>query len=203
MRIRSGMSDNYRGDPGNIWSHSVSELPDHLNTAFWICHLPPDVTHHELLGAITGCGRIFCVHINNEEVGIKYDHAGAKLLFFDVVGATNFANHYMENQTLYVRGQRAKVRRNRNKIPQRPGLPPWLSRCLRIKGPKSIVNIECLFGYFDPLFEWETDDFITLYEDTRTAVVEFRFGSYQSQASMAYKILTSEDVFRCTPGFEV
>ncbi|KAM7184794.1 hypothetical protein V8F33_012793 [Rhypophila sp. PSN 637] len=203
-RIQTGMSQNYRGDPSNIYNYGVPDLPDNLNTSFWICGLPANITHRESLAGIRRCGRVWALHINNQEVGITRSSAGAKLVFFSALGANHFANRYMTNQTLYFRGMRTHIAHNRDKIPEQQGLPDR-SRCLRIRGPINIAHPQRILNFFQGKFEYELDNVMLHYLDNvnQHIDVEIRFGSYRAQAAMAYKVLTTRAPFVNVPNFQV
>lgn len=194
MAMVTDMSDNYLGDPGNPYNYSVPDLPDHLNTAFWITGFPPNVTVAEILGAIHGCGRIYAIHINRERA-YELGHAACKLVFFDVLGSTTFYNTYATNQTLTVRGRRARIVRNRHKVPEQLGLPHSHSRCIRVTGPRHVVNMPFLIRFFHQFFKYQLDRVFNWFLDDISSI-ELRFGSYRAQAIVATIIIRNSWIFR-------
>ncbi|KAM7195542.1 hypothetical protein V8F20_007438 [Naviculisporaceae sp. PSN 640] len=196
MAVATNMSKNYRGDPGNKRNYSDNELADDQNTSFHIDHLPANVTEKEILGVIFDCGRIYSIHISIERVHDLGD-AACKLVFMTVRGARRFRFFYQLHQLLYVRGQRARIVDNRNRVPEQVGLPPPISRCLEATGPAEIINMAYLTAYFDPLFRYQIDSVIMRSHPTSAiACLEIRFGSYRAQAAMAHIILTRHEPFR-------
>ncbi|KAK4211880.1 hypothetical protein QBC37DRAFT_289261 [Rhypophila decipiens] len=190
MQVMSGMSPNYMGDPSNLHNHSAVSLPEHENTCFWITDLPPDVRVSEITASIRNCGRIFALHINRQEAHIR--GAACKLVFFGMREAQRFARDYMDRQTLYVRGWRARIRYNRIKVAEQAGLPDHFSRCLRITGPYHLIDFRFLDNYLSARLTYELD---VVYWNPRQKAVIIHFSSHRGQASLAYKALTMDSIF--------
>ncbi|KAM7195543.1 hypothetical protein V8F20_007439 [Naviculisporaceae sp. PSN 640] len=191
----TGMSPNYRGDIRNVNNHSAIWLPNHLNTAFWIEDLPPDVVPFEILDGIHNCGRVYAVHITTERIH-EIGYAAAKIVFMDLEGARRFYHRYVRQQRLVVGGVRAFVVRNRIKVAEQKGLARYFSRCLLINGIWTIVNLDFLAAYFDPLIKYQIDCTVQHFNpNPGMATLEIRFASFRAQAQMAYKILTEDPFF--------
>ncbi|KAK4211876.1 hypothetical protein QBC37DRAFT_375626 [Rhypophila decipiens] len=191
LRQYSGMSANYKGDPYNIYNHSVVGLPDHLNCSFFMDRLPANVSVAEILGAIKDIGRVFALHINRGEVGKKYTHAGAKLVFFTVADASRFyARHVMG--PFVVRDCLVRVRRNWTKVQEQQGLAKWMTRCLKVTGPANLVNKNNLLTNLGAKITFETEDIIVHQNRRRFGCVELRFAAHRGQAHLARKELLQE-----------
>ncbi|KAM7213721.1 hypothetical protein V8F06_010920 [Rhypophila decipiens] len=177
LRARTGMSANYRGDPSNMRNYG-------------------------LLAGIQHCGRVWALHINNSEAGRTRTFAGAKLVFFSVLGAQRFARNYMHQGQLRFRGKVAWIRYNRDPIPEPQG---WrnCSRCLRIRGPNRLADPGFIFNFFEGKFEYELADVIGHARNSVYTDFEIQFGSYRAQAAMAYKLLKEDPVFTNDDNFQV
>ncbi|KAM7213719.1 hypothetical protein V8F06_010918, partial [Rhypophila decipiens] len=195
----TGMSNNYRGDPANLFNHSANGLSDEDNCSFWITQMYADVQVNEILREIRGIGRVYALHINRQEAYLR--GAAAKLVFFTKAAARRFFNAYMVGQNLVVRGKRAHIAHNRVKVPEQTGLPGHYTRCLRIIGPYSLLRYEFLGNYLEQRLQFEIDTVnyrmleTTLGPNGKPRVIvalEIRFSSYRGQAALVYQVLTRD-----------
>ncbi|KAM7195537.1 hypothetical protein V8F20_007433 [Naviculisporaceae sp. PSN 640] len=199
----TGMAENYRGDPGNPRNHSQVLLDDKLNCSFWISGLPPDVRAKEIFDAIRGCGPVYCLHPNFEEVMAgRKKFAAAKIVFFRTEGAQRFADKTMgsgetngEPEGLFFRGLRAWVVHNRNKVGPQRGLVNE-SRVVLISGDPSVVNYDYLTSYFATMFLFDYEDVIDRSRNSHCAILEFRFHSWRAQAVCAMKAIRQDRRFK-------
>ncbi|KAM7195547.1 hypothetical protein V8F20_007443 [Naviculisporaceae sp. PSN 640] len=197
--LQSGMSANYRGDPGNRFNHSA-DIPDEDNTSFWITRLNPNVHESEILAPISGCGRVYQLHINREQVQLgKAEDAAAKLTFFTKPEATRFSSQYMVGQRLIVNGRRAYIRHNRNRVGEQWGLGPHVTRCLLAEGPRHLLEPTFLLPYLASLITYRLDQVFfdsTGDDDMAPSKVLIRFASYRGQAALAWRIFRQNAIFR-------
>ncbi|OAA54648.1 hypothetical protein ISF_08249 [Cordyceps fumosorosea ARSEF 2679] len=183
-------SDRYHGMHTES-NASAEHLTSEQNASLWITNLPPDITHHELLGQIRRVGRVWCCFINGPD-GVKHATAAAKIVFFQPAAA-----QLLLQQTsldgLSVRGWRAKVAPNRIKTGATIPRGGDDSRVLLVTGQAHFVNEQTLTRYFSERFVFQVDEVRELARGgAGRAVVEFRFGSYRCQAQMG-KISLEKD----------
>lgn len=182
-------SDRYHGMHTES-NASAEYLAPEENASLWITNLPPDVTHHELLGQIRNIGRIWCCYINGPD-GMKHTTAAAKVVFFQPRAAQSLLQHSITDG-LQVRGFRAKVTQNRIKTPATIPRGGSDSRVLIVTGQTHFVNEKTLSEYFGLRFVFQLDEVKELIKGGGRAVLEFRFGSYRCQAQMG-KISLEKD----------
>lgn len=195
---RNGQSANYEGDPTIRRNQGVTNLPNHLNHAFWITGLPPDVTTRQLCGSIRGFGRVYATVINPPEDTIKATGSGentrtsaAKLAFFDLPAAQAFYQAYGAFGWR-VGGYSAKVMFNRIGMQRDETAPEDASRVIVLRGPKNIVNYRYLAQMFGEKIAFDVDVFVIRWEDEHDREAEFHFGSWRAQAEAAVKMLRME-----------
>ncbi|PQK13273.1 hypothetical protein BB8028_0004g02040 [Beauveria bassiana] len=185
-------SDRYHGMHTES-NASAEHLTPEQNTSLWITNLPPDTTHHELLGQIRNMGRVWCCFINGPD-GCKHTTAAAKVVFFRPSAARRLLQHAAApDGGLHIRGFRAKVTHNRIKTGETEPRGDE-SRVLIVTGHKDYVNEATLTEWFADRFVFQLDEVRQLVKDEESclAVVEFRFGSYRCQAQMGKMSLEKE-----------
>ncbi|KAM3506236.1 hypothetical protein MY11210_007632 [Beauveria gryllotalpidicola] len=184
-------SDRYHGMHTES-NASAEHLSPEQNASLWITNLPPDTTHHELLGQIRHIGRIWCCFINGPD-GCKHTTAAAKVVFFHPPAARRLLQHAAAaDGGLHIRGFRAKVTQNRIKTGETVPRAGDDSRVLIVTGQDHFVNEATLTEYFAQRFVFQVDEVRELIRGGGRAVVEFRFGSYRCQAQMG-KISLEKD----------
>ncbi|KAI1112106.1 hypothetical protein F5Y14DRAFT_282892 [Nemania sp. NC0429] len=184
LRILNGVSPNYRGDLGLATNRSAN-IPDELNTAVWITNLPPDLTYKMLLDSVRNCGKVYATVINGP--GEQHVMSAGKIVFFDVAGAENLLRQAREGRFI-VGDCVPAVRPNRIKSEAKPLSPH--SRVLHIEGPSCIVNERYLADLFrEEDIRWEDEEVLTLWSKEGRTRLEWRFGSYRSQAEAARLVI--------------
>ncbi|KAJ6788728.1 hypothetical protein PWT90_03926 [Aphanocladium album] len=182
-------SDRYHGMHTES-NASAEHLTPEENASLWVTNLPPDITHHELLGQIRYIGRIWCCFINGPD-GMKHTTAAAKIVFFRPSAAQRMLQHSIV-EGLKIRGFRAKVTQNRIKTGETIARGDDDSRVLIVTGQTHFVNERTLTEYFTQRFVFQLDEVKELIKGGGRAVLEFRFGSYRCQAQMG-KISLEKD----------
>jgi len=196
MRKRTGMSDNYHGDPGNPLNHSVVGLPKEENCSFYLTGLPPNVTAADITCSVRNIGRVYAVHIENKEVAVR-GTAAAKLVFFDAASARRF--YAATRQRFHLKsGGSATVIYNRNTVATQSGLGPEDSRVLLITGPRPIVNVDFLREFFRSKISFDTEIVVPHSTHPEVGILEWRFCSYRAQAKSAFKAIREEPAFENT-----
>ncbi|KAI0384788.1 hypothetical protein F5Y04DRAFT_293090 [Hypomontagnella monticulosa] len=185
------LNSNYRGD------HSLSvnrgdEVPDHKNCCLWITGLPPSITVRGLLSTIKKTGRIRSTVINPATESSQT--AAASISFFKRSDAeTLFKN--IQRGDIVIGGRFPRVFWNRNKVAEEEGLSA-ASRVLIIAGDADVVNADYLDRFFSSKFVYELDEVIDHgtvdSESGPIARLEYRFGSWRSQAAFARLALSLE-----------
>ncbi|XWW96096.1 hypothetical protein V2A60_004066 [Cordyceps javanica] len=183
-------SDRYHGMHTES-NASAEHLSAEQNASLWVTNLPPDTTHHQLLGQIRGIGRIWCCFINGPD-GVKHSTAAAKIVFFRPGAAQRLLRHALEHDGLQVGGLRARVTQNRIKTGETTPRDGDESRVLIVTGQAHLVNEPTLTEYFGQRFVFQLDEVRVLARSAGRAVLEFRFGSYRCQAQMG-KISLEKD----------
>ncbi|KAI0010063.1 hypothetical protein F4779DRAFT_627395 [Xylariaceae sp. FL0662B] len=182
---------NYQGDqtlPVNQGTH----VPDELNTNLWITGLPGWVTIPILLAHITNTGRVRSTVVNPP----TDDHptASASVSFFRREDA-EVLYHAGQQRGFIIGGRVARISWNRNKVAESDSSRN-LSRVLLVAGDPEIVNRQALERYFSNHFVYDLDQVIdhgiVSTESGSIARLEYRFGSWRSQASFANQALTRE-----------
>ncbi|KAM5523617.1 hypothetical protein FOXYSP1_13960 [Fusarium oxysporum f. sp. phaseoli] len=186
-------SDNYKGEHNTRNASALSLTPEQ-NCALWLTNLPPDVTHHELLGQIRNVGRIWCSVINEPDWQ-RHETAAAKVVFF-TPGPAQLLLSKSLTQGLSVRGFPVRVTHNRVKYGEQAIMGP-ASRVLIITGKSTFVNPSCLTEFFEERFVFEVDEITELIVQGDASkggrsVVEYRFGSFRCQAQMGKMALEKD-----------
>lgn len=161
---------------------SHDHLANHENCSLWLRNLPPNITYAELLDTISGIGRVWATYINRPDA--KHDTAAAKVIFFNPEAAAKYLKH-IESTNLQIQGLAVTGEYNRVKIPRQLSGGPQASRVLVITGHSDFVNKDSLTRFFGDLIQFHTDRVIERFRVGTRAVIEFRFGSYRSQAQSA------------------
>ncbi|KAI1452302.1 hypothetical protein F4805DRAFT_470979 [Annulohypoxylon moriforme] len=187
----SRRNGNYRGDC-NLSTNTGANVPEDKNTNLWITGLPSSITIRELLAAITRTGRVRSTVINAPTGSITT--AAASISFFKRSDA-EILYRKIEQGGIMFRGRYPSVQWNRNRVGEGEA-PSHASRVLLIAGDLDIVNEPYLNSFFDKKFVYEIDQIIN-----HGAVdgyggpisrIEYRFGSWRSQASSARLALMLE-----------
>ncbi|KAF5628775.1 uncharacterized protein FTJAE_8725 [Fusarium tjaetaba] len=189
----SVFSDNYKGEH-NTRNASALSLTADQNCALWLTNLPPDVTHHELLGQIRNVGRIWCSVINEPDWE-RHQTAAAKVVFF-TPGPAQLLLSKSLTRGISVRGFPVRVTHNRVKYGEQGVLGP-ASRVLIITGKSTFVNPSSLTKFFEERFVFEVDEITELIVQGDASkggrsVVEYRFGSFRCQAQMGKMALEKD-----------
>ncbi|CZR47681.1 uncharacterized protein FPRO_13348 [Fusarium proliferatum ET1] len=189
----SVFSDNYKGEHNTRNASALSLTPEQ-NCALWLTNLPPDVTHHELLGQIRNVGRIWCSVINEPDWE-RHETAAAKVVFF-TPGPAQLLLSKSLTQGISVRGFPVRVTHNRVKYGEQGILGP-ASRVLIITGKSTFVNPSSLTEFFEERFVFEVDEITELIVQGDASkggrsVVEYRFGSFRCQAQMGKMALEKD-----------
>ncbi|KAM7200093.1 hypothetical protein V8F20_005514, partial [Naviculisporaceae sp. PSN 640] len=189
----SGCSDNYKGNHF-LPSNRSANIPDKDNCSFFITGLPPGIDTHTLLAHIRDVGRIFASYINDANPSAGHLTAAAKLVFFKKSAAQYFWSRHREQLPLMVCGYAAKVVRNRIKVAE-PDWPENYTRVVVISGRKEVVQTATLLKIFEANFVFHLDEII---EDPLDGwrTIEFRFGSWRSQAQTSFQVLGNHPDFR-------
>jgi hypothetical protein len=191
-RVKKGFSSKYKG---NIYldENMSANIPADQNCALFIIGLPPLVTHHQILSAIRGIGRVYQCYVNPPEPEKGNLAAACKLIFFDRASAARFYDRYhvvgfrvchdpqYEGRVVWNRIQTGAQEHSAGK-----------SRVLWITGPPHIVNGPNLTRYFSARIKYDVDEVIHHGGNLESAVVEYRFGSYRCQAQMAKMAMNTE-----------
>jgi hypothetical protein len=179
-RIDAGISPNYLGNPA-LASNQSAHIADDENCSLWVQGLPPNVSTHELPGAIRDVGRVWQSHIVRPTGG--HATAAAKLTFFTPAAARTLLERGLE-----VGGRLASVEYNRQKVAQQ-ALPDTYSRVLLISGPPDVVNSVALANFFTSLFVYQIDEVVPLVLGQSINILEWRFGSCRCQAQAAFEAI--------------
>ncbi|KAH9990386.1 hypothetical protein F4779DRAFT_637931 [Xylariaceae sp. FL0662B] len=188
-----GQASGYRGDR-NVPSNRSENVPSERNTNLWLTGLPEDTTVTDLLGSIRGVGRVRATVIHPAESG--HAQAAASISFFEREDAEKFY-HLCKQKIIKVRGDAVNVDWNRNRIDQVEN--NRASRVLLIAGDEDFVNKESLDNFFKERFVYDIDKVVdhgvvTPPDGGRIGRLEYRFGSWRSQAQSAEMALTFEQV---------
>ena len=185
-------SERYLGQHTD--SNASANIPEHFNCAIWMRNLPPDVTYQELLGSIHGVGRIWCSYINHPDFE-KHHTAAAKVVFYCAESARAFLQ-FVWTRTPEIRHY--PIRADLNRIRSSPhSLAEGTSRVLIVTGEDWFANEDYLIEWFGQQCQFQFDRTVLHVKLNGRAVIEFRFGSYRSQAEACYKALT----INCPRGF--
>jgi hypothetical protein len=190
-RLANGCSPNYRGDHTRA-SNRPANIPERENCSVFITGLPPQVTYHELLGAIRNTGRVRASVINLPTA--THQTAAAKVVFFTAAAARLFLAR-SNVQGFTVGGYRTLVRPDRNRFAESND-PVHHTRCITVTGPREIVNEENLKNYFRAHFVYQIDEVTPVVLGEVINMIEFRFGSYRCQAQWAWRNLREDPYFQ-------
>lgn len=154
--------------------------------------LPADIKIPKLLDYVAAFkpGRVRSTVIN--EPTAKQPTSAASISFFRRDDAERLFS-VIDGGQMMVDGMIPKVKWNRNKVGEQK---PNLSRVLLIAGDPTIVNAYWLEAFFTSKFVYQLDIVIE-HDQVPTpnglvACVEFRFGSWRSQAQSAHQALKDE-----------
>ncbi|KAI0885011.1 uncharacterized protein GGS22DRAFT_200103 [Annulohypoxylon maeteangense] len=182
---------NYRGDC-SLSINTGANVQEQNNTNLWITGLPGTITIQELLAAITRTGRVRSTVVNAPTGTIMT--AAASISFFNRKDAENLYRK-IENGRILYRGTFPSIQWNRNKVGEGDA-HPLASRVLLIAGDPEIVNEKYLNEFFSKKFVYEIDCIINHGTvdgfNGPISRLEYRFGSWRSQASSARLALTLE-----------
>ena len=112
---QGGEAPKYLGNPASQMNIAAN-VDDTQNCCLWVTNLPPDTTLQELLGSIRGVGRIFYVFLNAPAPHLGHYGAAAKITFFAASAARRLVELAASDNMLAIRGFKAEVKYNRNKI---------------------------------------------------------------------------------------
>ncbi|KAI8960657.1 hypothetical protein F5Y11DRAFT_329076 [Daldinia sp. FL1419] len=190
LRKTDRLNGNYRGDR-NLSVNRGTGVPEERNTCLWITGLPESITIPRLLAAITRTGRVRSTVINGPNE--TSNTAAASISFFRREDAEILYNA-IQKGSIIISGMLPRVQWNRNKVGE--DTPSYASRVLLIAGDPQVVNRDYLDGFFSSKFVYDVDDII----DHGTVPgfegpigrLEYRFGSWRSQASFARLALNLE-----------
>jgi hypothetical protein len=178
-------SERYLGQHTD--SNASANIPEEFNCAIWMRNLPPDVTYQELLGSIQGGGRIWCSYINHPDFE-KHHTAAAKVVFYCAESARAFLQ-FVWTRTPEIRHY--PIRADLNRIRSAPhSLSEGTSRVLIVTGEDWFADKDYLIEWFGQQCQFQFDRAVLHIKLNGRAVIEFRFGSYRSQAEACYKALT-------------
>jgi len=176
-------SPNYMGDL-SLPSNRSALIPEEQNCSLWITGLPPNIDHHNLLGAIRGVGKIYATVIN-PPLGI-HSTSAAKVVFFEREQAETLFLQIVSGNFI-VMGQRlcrGNVRWNNIKSARYPHSDQ--SRSIRITGVKQWMNFEFFDHFFRQRFAFELDTVTEVACDMiGCASQDWHFGSLRCQAASA------------------
>ncbi|ORY65153.1 uncharacterized protein BCR38DRAFT_297037, partial [Pseudomassariella vexata] len=157
------------------------------NASVWVAGLPYDVTYHELLASIRGCGKVKWTNIDfpRDATGT----ATAQVIFFRHIAAKRFIAQGQIGQVV-VNGARVEVSWNRVKTVEEDDTDK--SRVLRISGPQNMISERQLMAFLMANFQFDIDDVIEVWSSEESACLEVRFASWRSQAHTAKIALCQE-----------
>ncbi|KAK3314298.1 hypothetical protein B0H66DRAFT_584564 [Apodospora peruviana] len=195
-------SPNYRGNPF-LRSNLSALIPPGKNCSLFIRKLPPNMTTHQLLSAIRGCGRIYSSYINPPftfpDQTKVHETSAAKIVFFTRSGAETFY-HRFGAQGFQIGSFCGTVLWNRVMVAEQHGLDETCSRVVVVSGSNWLVAREKLEQKIRDVCFYDLDE-VLVHEADGVRTVEFRFGSYQAQAEAVFKVLGRE--YRDVDGVEV
>ncbi|KAK5996689.1 hypothetical protein PT974_02029 [Cladobotryum mycophilum] len=173
---------------------SAEYLSPNQNCALWLTNLPPDITHHQLLGAIRNVGRIWCSFINTPDY-VTHHTAAAKVVFFSPKSAQQLLSSSW-TKGLFIGNFRVRVAHNRIKSESREDeLSTPKSRVLIICGQTEFINEAYLTKYFKDRFIFQNDQVSELIITGGRSIMEWRFGSYRCQSQMGKMSLEKDRPF--------
>ncbi|KAI1802616.1 hypothetical protein F4811DRAFT_563142 [Daldinia bambusicola] len=182
---------NYRGDR-NLSINRGTDVAEEKNTSLWITGLPGSTTVSKLLARIRKTGRVRSVVVNGPNE--TSSTAAASISFFRREDAEVLYNEIRQGRII-IEGMFPRVQWNRNRVGEEE-IPGHASRVLLIAGDPLVVNQEYLDGFFKRKFVYDIDEIID--HGTVPGVggpisrLEYRFGSWRSQASFARLALSLE-----------
>lgn len=187
-----GFSTNYKGDISNDSNRSAN-IPEHENTSLWIVGLYAAMDTARLLSSIAHLGptgKIWATVISNAQPEKGHAGSAAKIVFFDRVGAERLKQAIEEGRLNGIVGRAVRVTFNR--IRSAPQTPTESSRVLLIRGPGQLVNRTFLDQLFTSRFVYQTEAVNVLEQTMLHTSIEWRFGSFRSQAQSAGMLLSRE-----------
>lgn len=182
---RTNFSERYLGQ--HTESNASANISEDYNCAIWVRNLPPNVSYRELLGSIKGAGRVWCSYINMPDY-VKHHTAAAKVVFYRPESARAFLQ-FVSTQHPEIRGFLVRADLNRIKSAPHSHIEET-SRVLIITGEDWFAEEIYLKEWFGQQCQFQTDQVVTHIKAHGRAVIEFRFGSYRSQAEAGFKALT-------------
>ena len=195
-RRANGISNNYQGSSLNPQNISAN-IPDHENCSLFLTNLPPSCSYKDLLSAVAPFhpGRVWSTYItppdnNANERFPSHRTSAAKIIFYKAEQATGFLR-IAESGAFQIKGYQVRAVRNRVKTAEQQD-GALTSRCIVIKGPAELVNVENLRALFDRLFCYETEEVIVIRTTPHMRWLEWRFASFRAQAGAAKQVLESE-----------
>jgi hypothetical protein len=177
-----GFSSSYHGDvtnPANWPEHVSAER----NCNLWLTDLPSGCTEADLESAVMGMGSIWAMSVSPADLASGHNGAAASIAFTRI-GSARKALAVARWQGIRVRGQRARVIWNRNRVgPQEHETS--LSRVLVINGPRAVVNQATLSEFFGRYCSYRTTGVEVLDQDAcGWATMEWRFARVNGQADI-------------------
>ncbi|KAI1372300.1 hypothetical protein F4677DRAFT_449618 [Hypoxylon crocopeplum] len=185
------LNRNYRGDP-SLPANRGSAVPEEKNTSLWITGLPGSTSYQILLTAIRKTGRVRSTVINGPDE--SHATAAASVSFFRRKDAEALYNAAEQCQFM-VNDSFPKVQWNRNRVEEDTEYT-YQSRVILIAGDPEIVKPGYLNWFFSTKFIFNLDCVIN--HGTiegfggPIARLEYRFGSFRSQAEFARMALSME-----------
>jgi len=188
----NGFSSNYKGDISNRANRSA-DIPEEENASLWIVGLEAGINVSKLLGCIAHLGRtgkIWATVISDAQPEKGHAGSAAKIVFFERVGAERVKNAIEQGRLNQFIGR--SVRATFNRIRSAPQPASECSRVLLVRGPRVLVNREMLDRLFSERFMYQTECVTVIEEGAAMRVLEWRFGSFRSQAQAAGMLLSRE-----------
>ncbi|OIW28724.1 hypothetical protein CONLIGDRAFT_703825, partial [Coniochaeta ligniaria NRRL 30616] len=180
---------------GNIFldANRSADIPEDENCSLFITGLSSNANVHTLLEGVRDIGRVFAVHINTPDPWRGHLTCASKISFFDRPSAYRFFRRFSTHGFPIPAhpGFLGTVVWNRVRTPT-IDKPAFHTRVLLISGPTRIVNSVALDPFFRSKRVFEVDEVIDHGSQGAWALVEFRFGSYRSQAEAAKMALERE-----------
>ncbi|KAH9895420.1 hypothetical protein F4778DRAFT_783776 [Xylariomycetidae sp. FL2044] len=168
---------------GNLYAENLiaSQTPKSDNCAVSIRNLPADCTLRDLLGKISGVGKIYASNIMAPTEA--HQNAAAKIAFWDRDTLHKFFTFVAQGR--FVFGDHVPlVVMNLHPSPSQPA--SWYSRVLEIGGPADLISVELMQEFFKKCgFKFETEKITEVWRNRFTAHVQFHFAAYRYQASNA------------------
>ncbi|KAI2632230.1 hypothetical protein GGR54DRAFT_634993 [Hypoxylon sp. NC1633] len=185
------VNNNYRGD-SRLHSNVGANVPEEKNTSLWVTGLPAKTTLQSVLAAITKTGNVRSAVLNGPDE--SHTTAAAAISFFTRQAAQTLFQKWQRGE-FTVNGVRPIVMWNRNRVAEEER-HSYRSRVLLIAGDPAIVNRDYLDWFFSSKFVYQIDQIINhgivSGSEGPIARLEYRFGSFRSQAESARMALSME-----------